>query len=204
MTIISAIEKIMTTKMLAMAIVIVTAGQLGGTQIYAAESPVFADNNAFDEVNTAFNGFGYSASLNTTNGCRVTMKLDEDTFVKAVPDITAAKLLNPEVVTQTMVNTQPTVVSLIFAMEMASSVIKQTYIANLKVSRCEFEQKLIETDDYGHDQIKQMFTFNFSRILNDKINWDKFDNTKLSKISPQFRFNDLIVHKAAQEHASAE
>ena len=163
-----------------------------------------ANSDALAPLNAIFGRFGYNGAMTVGKTCQITMTLDESAFIHAVPEILEAKLLNPEVVTQTMVNAQPTVLSMVFAMDMASSAIQQAYSGNTSISKCTFKQTIVETDDYGHDKSQTMFTFNFTRELNNKINWDKFDNTKLMKIAPQFRLDPILAQQAAQEHAASE
>jgi len=48
-------------------------------------------------------------------------------------------------------------------------------------------------DDFGHEARHKIYSLQFTRALNDKINWDGFDTSKLPKVAKSFRFDPQFV-----------
>ncbi|MBV9755857.1 MAG: hypothetical protein JO047_02270 [Alphaproteobacteria bacterium] len=161
-----------------------------------------SQNSGKIDVNSVFGRFGYATTSKIDQkSCQITLKLDQKAFIEKVPMLQAMQLLNPDI-TQTKINTEPTVLSMAFSLNMAPVAIKEVYDENPGVDRCSFRQNVAVVDDYGNDRDEWFFSFAFSRQLYKRINWDKFPPQNLMKIAPEFRFNPVVMMKANNESGS--
>lgn len=131
---------------------------------------------------------GESASANITKAsCNVTLTLDKDKFLQSIPMLQTAGILNPDMTT-TQINRAPNSIAWVFATLGAGNATMQLYKLDRSVDQCSFIQYMNDIDDFGHTNKVKMFSYNFSRALSNKINWESFKAEKLPKIASQFKF----------------
>ena len=109
-------------------------------------------------------------------------------------------MLNPDI-TQTKINSEPNMLSMAFALQMLPVATKEVYESNKEVDRCEFSQSLSSIDDYGNDKKITMLTYQFTRALYKKINWDNIQAQSMMKIAPKFHMSPefgIILMKEKQ------
>jgi hypothetical protein len=160
--------------------------------VLAFSGPAFGEDGAGPDVsnpvdvNAVFGRYGFSITPHATgSSCSVTMTLAEKTFVDSIPELKQIGLLNNEL-TQTAINSKPNMISMAFVIEMLPVATREVYDSNKNVDICEFSQSLLAVDDYGNDKKIPMLTYEFSRSLYKKVNWDKFQAQNLMKIAPKF------------------
>jgi hypothetical protein len=176
----------MRTSMLAVALTAVLVG------------PVFAGDDSSSEgtktdnsvnVNTVFGRYGFSSSPHVTASlCNVELTLNQKAFVENIDELKQMHLMNNEI-SQTMINSKPSFLSMAFAFQLLPVATKEIYDENKDVDRCQFSQSLSSTDDYGNDKKILMLTYEFTRALFKKINWDNFQAQGMMKVAPKFRIN---------------
>ncbi len=88
-----------------------------------------------------------------------------------------------------MINSKPNMLSMAFVLEMLPVATKEIYDNNKDVDRCEFSQSLSSVDDYGNDKEILMLTYEFTRALYKKINWDNFQAQNMMKVAPKFHMS---------------
>jgi hypothetical protein len=77
---------------------------------------------------------------------------------------------------------------------------KDAYDDNANADKCTFHQTLTFIDDYGNDKTISAFSYNFTRSIYKKINWENLPNGNMAKIAPGFRFSPEFQAKFAEEH----
>lgn len=109
-------------------------------------------------------------------------------------------MLNPDI-TQTRINSEPNMLSMAFALQMLPVATKEVYENNKEVDRCEFLQSLSSIDDYGNDKKITVLTYQFTRALYKRINWDNVQAQSMMKIAPKFHMSPefgIILMKEKQ------
>lgn len=66
---------------------------------------------------------------------------------------------------------------------------KSLYDENAVADKCLFIQTITIIDDYGNDKTIPALSYNFTRDIYKKINWDNFPNQNMIKVAPGFRFD---------------
>ena len=152
-------------------------------------------------VNSLFGRFGFSSSPHVTaSSCSVEMGLNQKTFIENLPQLQQMGMLNPDI-TQTRINSEPNMLSMAFALQMLPVATKEVYESNKEVDRCEFSQSLSSIDDYGNDKKITVLTYQFTRALYKKINWDNIQAQSMMKIAPKFHMSPefgIILMKEKQ------
>ena len=185
---------------------------LGIALTAALIGPVFAgDDNSSEgtktddsvNVNTVFGRYGFSSSPHVTaSSCSVELTLNQKTFIENIDDLKQMHLMNREI-SQTMINSKPNFLSMAFAFEMLPVATKEIYDENKNVDRCQFSQSLSSTDDYGNDKKILMLTYEFTRALFKKINWDNFQAQSMMKVAPKFHINSEFGAIVVREREDA-
>jgi hypothetical protein len=153
-------------------------------------------------VNAVFGRYGFSDSPNiNSQSCKVSMQLEQKEFLTHIDELKTIGLLNPDL-TQTAINLKPNLISMAFIMQMLPVATKEIYENNKNVDLCEFTQSLIGADDYGNDTHIMVLSYNFTRSLYKKINWDKFEAQKMLKVAPKFQFNPAFEVLIIKEQRS--
>jgi hypothetical protein len=174
--------------------------------------PVFAgDDNSSEgtkpdnsvNVNAVFGRYGFSSSPHVTgSSCSVELRLNQKTFIENLDEPKQIGLMNREI-SQTMINSKPNFLSMAFAVEMLPVATKEIYDENKNVDRCEFSQSLSSTDDYGNEKKILMLTYEFTRALYRKINWDNFQAQGMMKVAPKFHLNPEFGGDLVKEREDA-
>jgi hypothetical protein len=151
---------------------------------------------AFDEM---FAKFGYKVHREVAAGrCTVESDIEADKFLESIPDLQRLQIMNRDI-TQTQINLLPTSLEMAFALNMTATAIENTFDQNPQASTCSFRQYLDDADDLGHERKRPMFSYNFTRALNAKVNWDKFQSKNIMKVAPGFRFDPMMMQAVEEE-----
>ena len=106
-------------------------------------------------------------------------------------------------ISETTLNTQPNMISMGFIFQMLPVATKEVYDNNKGADHCVFTQSLSVVDDYGNDKKILMFSYNFTRALYNKINWDHFPAQNMVKVGPEFHFNPRFAARIVKDRESA-
>jgi hypothetical protein len=131
----------------------------------------------------------------------VAMKVDQKVLIAHIDQLKAIGLLSKDL-TQTIINMEPNIISMAFAIQMLPVATKEVYEINKNANNCDFIQSIILTDDYGNDKQMKMFSYHFTRAIYDKVNWDNFESQKMFKIAPKFAFSPEFMALVSKERAS--
>lgn len=77
---------------------------------------------------------------------------------------------------------------------------KPVYEENANADKCSFEQTVTILDDYGNNKTVRAFSYNFTRAIYRKINWDNFPAQNMIKVAPGFRINLEFQAIVSGEH----
>jgi hypothetical protein len=138
----------------------------------------------------------------TASSCSVELTLNQKTFIENIDDLKQMHLMNREIA-QTMINSKPDFLSMAFVFQMLPVATKEIYDENKNVDRCQFSQSLSSTDDYGNDKKILMLTYEFTRALFKKINWDNFRAQSMMKVAPKFHINSEFGAIVVREREDA-
>lgn len=145
---------------------------------------------AYDEDTTSrvFNAIGCEQTLATGNRALLTISCDEAKVIANIPDLQAIGLLNPDL-TQGYINTHHLSLTGNTAMTAAEMALMISYQENPSLDDLRVEVTIGATDDYGNSAPHLAFSFGFDRATYARINWDKFDRSKLPNVSKRFVFS---------------
>jgi hypothetical protein len=131
---------------------------------------------------------GGSVDAKTESGQRVvSVTVDRNKVNRDFEKFQALKLLNPDI-TQTFIATHQNPAALAIATQLAVMAVIVEYRTQ-KTDKCSFVAYFLVPDDYGHQQKIPLFAFGFNRALYNRINWDNFDNTNLSKVAHGYKLS---------------
>jgi hypothetical protein len=131
---------------------------------------------------------GGSVNTKTESGQRVvSITVDRSTVNRDFEKLQALKLLNPDI-SQTFIATHQNPAGLAIANQLAVMAVIVEYRTQ-KTDKCAFVAYFLVPDDYGHQQKIPLFAFGFDRALYNRINWDNFDNTNLSKVAHGYKLS---------------
>lgn len=129
---------------------------------------------------------GGSVDAKIQNGQKVvSITIDRDKVDRDFKKFQALQLLNSDI-TETFINTHQNPAPLSIATQLAVMAVIVEYRTQ-KTDHCAFVAVFLVPDDYGQLQKIPVFAFGFDRALFNKINWDNFDNSKLSKVAYQYK-----------------
>jgi hypothetical protein len=163
---------------------------------------VSASQAAAAEAPNAMEMFGYTTSRVAGKKCAISINLDQVKFIQSVPQLKAMGVLNADLVDQTMVNTHPETLAVAFLMEMAPLTVKESFDSDGSLQSCSFTDYVIGQDDYGNDRRAAAFSFEFTRAIYGKVNWDRLDTARFPKIAPGFAFVPGFMLQVGAEGAS--
>ena len=166
-----------------------------------AESPSPIANDAYSasEFFDAMDTLGVSVTPNLDpRKCAVSMDLDQNKYLDVIPTLQKRGTLNKDL-SQTYINTHPFTLSMAWLMQVAAPITKVVYEDNSVIDKCSFSANVAYPDDYGSMHKKLAFTFNFTRALFKRIDWDHFVIQNLPKVAPQFRFTDWMMTEVEGE-----
>ncbi|MEH3065448.1 MAG: hypothetical protein PGN33_22835 [Methylobacterium radiotolerans] len=142
---------------------------------------------------SVFSRFGLTEKKDIgPSSCKVKSDLDQRTFVRSIPALQEIGLLNKDI-TQTRINLQPKSMSMAFSVQMATVIIPDAFSDPKTSDVCYFTHTLTYSDEYGNDKTIDVFTYKFTRALNGRINWERFEAGNLAKIAPDFKFSREIM-----------
>jgi hypothetical protein len=165
-----------------------------------AEDKKANDQAPQSAVNLVFGRYGFHSDPKiSTTGCNVLMQLDQKTFLDTFQETHKLGLMN-ETLDRSKVTTEPNTLSLAFLFQMLPAATKTVYEENANADKCSFEQSITILDDYGNDKTILALSYNFTRAIYGKINWDNFPNQNMIKVAPGFRINPEFQAIVSGEH----
>lgn len=99
--------------------------------------------------------------------------------------------MNPDI-TQTQLNLSPNVFAEVFMQEMTIALV-QPYYQHKPGDRTLWGGALMVPDRYGHEADHLAFTFRFTRALDNRIDWEHFDEANMAKVAPDFQLTPWWV-----------
>ena len=118
---------------------------------------------------------------------RVNVTCDRQKVIEAMPMLQRIGLMNPDL-TQTQLNAMPNTVATGFLLQDVGAMINPMY-RGTSAQETAWDAALTVPDDYGHLQRKTVFSFHFTRALNNRIDWNNFEIANLAKVAPHFWFS---------------
>lgn len=143
----------------------------------------FADSDS--PVDNTFESFGYTYTLNKN---QVEIDIDRDKVLSSIPELQASGAINPEL-TQTGINLNKDLISTSVSIFFTCAIVPEIY-KNTNLDEVHFRAYLMSPDDYGNNKKHLIYSFNFNRKLNEKINWDNMTANSFMKVAPGFRFSE--------------
>lgn len=147
--------------------------------------------------------FGFTSHREPGKACKVTATLNRAEFITGIPTLKTLGMLNPDYVTQTVINLEPTTLAMTFLFEQATALTQGTFQDDSTVTTCSFSYSILDTDDYGNDRKMLAFSYSFDRPTYSKVNWDKVDYLKFPKITQRFTFGQDVQKQIAAERMMA-
>jgi len=142
--------------------------------------------------------WGINININTKNGCNTDIKIDQPTFVSKIPVMIEDGIFNSRLDPNAGLSAFHYLANL-FAVDYFNQTIQQV-MESVKSSKCRFSYYYITTDEYGNDEKKPMFAFDFDRETYKKIKWNRFDPNNIRRISKNFTvsedFNALVQQES--------
>jgi hypothetical protein len=129
--------------------------------------------------------YGYNY---TVSGNEVEIDINQGEILDSIPDLQKMGAINPDL-TETGINMNKTLISTMTGLYFTAASMSDIY-NNKNLDKLHFKAYLIVPDDYGNDKKHLVYSFNFSKDLNGKINWDNMTVDRFMKISPNFKFSD--------------
>lgn len=121
-----------------------------------------------------------------TPTCSTTVTIDQPTFAANVQDMVDSDIFSKKV-SPTLGNVAPHYLMNVFEAETAPYIVRSLFMRNPDVNTCHFVFQYVNPDDYGNDVTHRMLSFDFTRVIFQKVNWDRFNIDNLRKISPNFK-----------------
>ena len=119
-------------------------------------------------------------------------------IIQSVPLLQAAGALNPELTT-VFVNTHPFTLPYVVALLAASDVIKRTFEKHSALNFVSIRVMMVYDDEFGQERRELAASFDFTRALYQKVNWERFDVQNLSKVAMNYQSTPFMQQKMNQE-----
>jgi hypothetical protein len=184
-------------------------GLFGMTAIFIPPSTYAAGNETpqasqeeVGSIDAGLAAIGSSITHNlNTKPARITLTIEQDKFLEAVPRLQAEGILNTDI-SKLYINEHPFILCLAQGIQEVTFLVMDTYQKNASVDAVHFEVSVEYADDYGNSTTKPMFSFDFNRELFNKINWNSFKIVNLIKIAPHFHYSIWIQQQIEKEKAT--
>ena len=142
---------------------------------------------------------GISADFkNQNNQDQVIITIDQEKYISAIPTLQGIGAINRDI-TQTQINTSPMHLISFAILFFGTAIVPEVYKAHTTSDKVHFSEVLVYDDDYGNEQKKEIASFDFTRELFKKINWNSFRETNLPKISGNFKVTPFFQSKFMDE-----
>ncbi|MBF0877289.1 hypothetical protein HKD21_10570 [Gluconobacter cerevisiae] len=142
--------------------------------------------------------WGMAVNVHDMNGCQANIDIDQQKFSAQLPEMIESGLFNKRLDPEAG-NSAFHYLANIFSVELFKEIIPKV-MRSVKNESCHFSYSYISTDQYGNDDKKPMFSFDFSQSTYQKINWDRFDPDNVRTVSKQFsvspEFNELVQQES--------
>jgi hypothetical protein len=139
-----------------------------------------------------------------TGNCNVTVTTDKDALVQDVDRLRTIGFLNDSFSDEHYEN-NPALLFIIIALQASSAATQGFFEENTSSNTCYFKQYLSYADTYGNIQTTLVYTFDFDRDTYKKINWTKFIDANITKVSRHFKTTsimDAMMQIAVQSNSS--
>lgn len=162
------------------------ASFLISTSAQADEKSADADYAAV--LSTMTKLVGGTVEAKTESGRRViSITVDRNKVNRDFEKFQALKLLNRDI-TQTFIATHQNPAALAIATQLAVMAVITEYRTE-KTDKSAFVTYFLIPDDFGQVKKIPVFAFGFDRALFNRINWDNFDNSNLSKVAQGYKLS---------------
>lgn len=108
-------------------------------------------------------------------------------------------LLNKEL-TETFLRTNKNAISLVLASYGAQFSVISEYENTSKADNVLLYAYAVVPDLYGQKEKQLLFSFRFTRAIYNKINWDNFDSSNLSKITKNYKMSAWMMGQFGGDH----
>jgi hypothetical protein len=145
---------------------------------------------------TAFEMFGVSASYKSNSVItNLLIRADRAKFIKAVPEMKAIQLMNDEI-SQGWINLHQTLFSGVFLLRFTPALVHELYTSKPEIDKSDIRGVMTVVDDYGSENVHDVFSCKFDKALHKRINWEHFREENFAKVAPQFRFSQWYMQQA--------
>jgi hypothetical protein len=127
------------------------------------------------------------ATDRTKSGQQIVIRFDRDALIASLQGKEAAGLLNP-VFTSGYINSHKNSLAIMTGLVHSAMAVDRAY-GNSSLDRAHVRVVMVLPNAYAPAQKITLFSFDFSRALYDKIDWDQFDPADIPKTALHFRYS---------------
>ena len=169
------------------------------SSLIIAQGSATADT-VVEDFNGTFGLTGYEMREGnpTAQHCQPVLELDRKKLMDNTALLKKMGVIDPDV-SETKLSHEPMTVGFGYMMQVMAIAAKFVYDHHPEADRCRFDQYITFQDDYGNDKRIEAVTFNFTRAIYKKINWDKFISSKITTVAPQFRVTPDFMKLVSDE-----
>lgn len=153
-----------------------------------------ADDGTYQAL---LNKFGITYILGNNS---LEIDASEEKMTQKVPELQAINAINPDL-SQAVIRMMPYTMMSTAVLGFSEEIFSDIYDIKSKTDKIHVKIYINTTDDYGNDSKKLCLSFNFSRALYKKINWDHMDFEKITRAYPNFQFSPWCTDKMESESA---
>ena len=137
-------------------------------------------------------------STKSSNNVKVTQTIHEEKLTEIVKWLQGVGIMNPDI-TQTGINLTPISLCSVVSTNIATTTLMEVYKNDQKIDALHFVAKMSRPDEYGNDQVNELFSFDFTRSTFNKVNWDKMQPVNLPKVAKNFHYSQWLNRSMRQE-----
>jgi hypothetical protein len=119
-------------------------------------------------------------------------------FIKAIPSMQRKNILSPNL-TPGYIDRHPITLVKAGALSISAGSLFIIYKYGGETRTINFATFLMDLDDYGHLQKREMFSFSLTKELFDKIEWKDFRVSTLPKLAPNYRESPWLTDIVTSE-----
>jgi hypothetical protein len=160
-----------------------------------------ADRMSFAQFQDSNKEFGVTLTK-TKQGdtTTVTSTIDEAQSHELIGWLKSVGGMNPDL-TDTAENLMPIRLNFVAAITIAESALMVVYSDDATTNKVKYVAQLDAVDEFGHSQVHELFSFDFTRALYDKINWDRMMPKNLPKAAHNFHISTWANKAMSEEPA---
>ena len=118
---------------------------------------------------------------------QIVIMLDRNAVVASLQEKEQAGLLNP-IFTWGYIDAHKNSLAIVTGLVHSAMELDEAY-QDTHMNRSHVQVVMVLPNDYGPSQKIRLFSFDFNRILYDKIDWEHFDPTDIPKVVPKFQYS---------------